>query len=324
MAGGRRAARRSILIFGCALAGLLAAGMLAWRAVPLPVRQEWVPESFQPVEESEDLYLGAFRVENVEHYIFFHGLDPVIDRNLRAADVVLVGNSRLMLGLATEPLRTFFEKHGLRHYMMGFGHGEPVSFTRRVFERVDIHPRWVIANTDAFFLPRLSRYGSEVAHSSRVNGWQVWFETEMTFRILRHLHRWLPFEGVARRKLIVMRSRADGSWFPFFMWGAPEPFRLADPARQSLDPETVRIARAFQDDCGRRGARLVLTFVPTPRGRREEGRLLAEALGVPFVAPAPEGLAVIDTSHLTPASSEVFTREFLRELEPTLSRPGTD
>lgn len=323
-AGGRRQqARRAIAGFFGLLVVLVAAGAIAWRWVPEAFRSRWVPEAYQPIASSSDLYLSLYRSDAVEHYVHYHGTDPEVERSLRAAEVLFVGTSRMMLGFDPDVLARYFRERGLRHYLMGFAFGESVPLTTAVMQRADLRPKWVIANVDGFFYANPSRYGWEVLHSSRANAWQVAFEAEATFGAIRTFHRWFPYAAVDRTKSVWMRSRVDGRWLPHFVPGESKVF--ASPPRLStpLDAQVLKVAKAFLEDCSRRGARLVLTFVPSPVGHREQAEALARELGVPLVSPVLEGLESYDGSHLTSASAARFTEAFLRDLSPVIGGAGT-
>ena len=302
---------------------LVVGGALVWRIIPESFRSAWVPEAHQPIESSADLYLALYRSEALEHYVHFHGTDSEVERHLREAEVLFVGTSRMMLGFDPVPLSRFFGERGLRHYLLGFAFGESAPFTLAVVKRADLRPKWVVANVDGFFYPQSSRYGWEVMHSSRANAWQVIFETEATFAAIRGFHRWFPYAAVDRTKSVWLRSRTDGRWRPHFVPGQGR--MIANPPRLSvpLDAQVLKTAKAFLEDCTRRGARLVLTFVPSPVGHREQAEALARELGVPLLSPALDGLESYDGSHLTAASATRFTEAFLKELGPVMAQPGT-
>jgi len=306
------------LILFLVLAG---GGALVWRAIPESFRRDWVPEAHQPIAASTDLYLALYRSEAVEHYVHFHGTDSEVERNLREADVLFVGTSRMMLGFDPDQLSRYFRERGLRHYLLGFAFGESVPLTSAVMKRADLRPKWVVANVDGFFYPQPSRYGWEVMHSSRPNAWQVIFETEATFAMIRSFHRWIPYASVDRTKSVWLRSRTDGRWHPHFVPGQgrviENPPRLSAP----LDATVLNTAKAFLEECTRRGARLVLTFVPSPLGHREQAEALASELGLPLVSPVLDGLESYDGSHLTAASATRFTKAFLEDLGSILAEP---
>src|SRR5262249_36408216 len=160
-----------------------------------------------------------------------------------AADVLFVGNSRLMFAFAEDVLTPFFAARGLRYYLLGFGHGESSRFLEELARRHDLRPRLVVANVDRFFTGHASEVGPAGPEESLFDARKVVFETRAAFWIRHRLHQVLPqipdlLRG--RNESIVYRSREKGSWRPALpLSGARRP--LIPASERGLRRERPRV-----------------------------------------------------------------------------------
>src|SRR5690606_24024119 len=111
---------------------------------------------------------------------------------MRAADVLLMGNSRLMFALRGNVLRQYFLPRGLRPFALGFGHLEQHEFPLAIFRRYDLRPRVVIANVDNFFGGVPSPWAERVMRETRFDAWKVVVEANAAYHARRALHRVVP------------------------------------------------------------------------------------------------------------------------------------
>ena len=121
-------------------------------------------------------------------------------------------------------------------------------------------------------------------------------------------------------EFIAYRSRENGTW-SISPW--PEPSMAAPAARYGADPVGPRIgdaARAFKAEMEARGARLVLTHVPTPDATGGNPVAIGALLGVPVVGMDVDGLTSHDGSHLSEESAVFWSRRLVQDLGPHL--PG--
>jgi hypothetical protein len=271
-------------------------------------------------------YLASDKGGHVDHHVLYHGADPGVVEYLRTSDVLLLGSSRLLFALSRQDLRSFFPRHGLTYYMLGFGHREHDTFPLRIIERFDLWPKLVIVNADRFFLGEQSAWADRVVDDSYFDALKWWFEAEASHAVRRRLHAWWPhLPDVLRgaREFIAYRSRVDGTWVvatSFAGLGAPLPPPDVAPVRP--DPAKLERARRFKAQLEARGGHLVLCQVPAPNASRPTAEWLAAELGVPLVAPQLDGLQTVDGSHLTAESARRFAGAFFAELEPVVRSLG--
>jgi hypothetical protein len=309
-----------VLVFVCVL-GLLAA-VTAGVWVSRPEMGGRVRNITRAERPSADYYLAADRGGHVDHHVLYFGTDPVAVEQLKRADVLLLGNSRLMFAARPRVLDAFFNARDLRYYALGFGFREQDRFPLAIIEKFDLRPRFVIVNADGFFANDLSDFGSVVVQDSWFGAWKLRREAETGHEVRRVVHQlipnWVDTFGrpgfYSRREFIVYRSRSNGTW-------QPSPWDLGtasvsgrDPAQPPLAAGERDAARIFKEALDRRGATLVLTFVPTPRPMGGGPALFAELLGAPLVLAEPVGLRTEDGDHLDEPSAVAWSEAFVREL----------
>jgi hypothetical protein len=313
---------------------LFAATLVAAVALTLAARA-WVPALqglTQQVAASErppddDHYLANDSGGQVDHHVLWFGTEPEVVQRLKAADVLFVGNSRLMFGLRPDLLRPFFADRGIRYYVMGFGFREADRFPLEMIRRFDLRPRLVVANADGFFGGGLSPWAEIVNRDTPFAARKLQHEAEAAHEVRRVVHQLVPnwfrlfgLPGLGlRRGFIAYRSRSDGTWAI-----SPWPEGTAGFADGPVDGPTlnrreIAAAREFKAELDRRGTALVLTRVPSPEPMPGAGPArFAELLGVPLVLAEVPGLTSHDHSHLSEGSAHDWTRGLLVTLEPLL------
>jgi len=280
-----------------------------------------------------DYYLANDVGGPVDHHVLFFGTDADVLARLRAAEVLFVGNSRLMFALRPDVLRPFFEAEGLTYYVMGFGFREADRFPLAIIRKFDLRPRLVVANVDGFFGQGLSPWAEVVNRDTPFAARKLQAESEAAHEARRVVHRivpnWLQLFGLpgfgARRPFIAYRSRLDGTWEVSPWPEATEAFLSPSLEGSELGRGEIAAARAFKAELDQRGTRLVLTRVPSPEPMPGAGPArFAELLGVPLVVDDVPALTSHDHSHLSRGSALDWTRAVVTALAPFLpaSPPG--
>lgn len=324
--GGRRRLARQLRALVTAVVTLLVLATSAhvlWRRSAAAAVGAQVAAALPAQADPDDYYLAYSKGGHVDHHVLYHGSDARSVDRLRSADVLFVGNSRLLFAFTSRDLRRFFAPRGLEYFMLAFGHREHDAFPRAIIRRFDLRPRLVIVNADEFFLGAQSAWADRVMDDTWFDAQKLWFEAEATHWARRHVHAWLPYlPDVWRneRELVAYRSRDDGTWLVASGFsGIGASFRPGSSERVELTEQKRRNARSFKAEIEARGGRLVLCLVPSPRADRGVAEALAREIGVPLVAPEPPGLRTFDGSHLMPESASAFAAAFFAELQPLLA-----
>lgn len=275
-----------------------------------------------------DHYLANDIGGHVDHHVLYFGIDPEVLTRLRAAQVLFLGNSRLMFALRPEVLRPFFAGQGLSYYVMGFGFREADRFPLAILRRFDLRPRLVVVNADGFFGGGLSPWAEQVVRDTPFAARKRQWEAEAAHEARRLTHvifpHWPSFFGLpglgTGRTFTAYRSRFDGTWAISPWPTATAPFVPTPLEGAGVGRGEARDGDAFLAELHARGARLVLTHVPTPVPMPGAGAAeTARRLGVPLVVahiPAPTSA---DHSHLDAASAHDWTRAFVEQLAPQLA-----
>jgi hypothetical protein len=266
-------------------------------------------------------YLAHDRGGHVDHHVLFHGIDNAANAHLRAAEVLFLGNSRLMFALQPQLVREFFAGVDRRYYVLGFGHEEQDDFPLEIIRAHDLRPDLVVINADHFFAAEQSDWAARVIEESDFDAWKIRFEAEAAHRVRRSLHRIVPHYVDLRRGLrevVLYRSREDGSWFVATTFGEGARFDWPPPDRDLPGAQAFRAAEAFKRELDARGARIVLWIVPGPDVSLHRARAMAERLGVPLLVPTVDDLRTIDGSHLAEASARRVASALLEQLQPHL------
>jgi hypothetical protein len=317
---------------------VVAAGQLlgTWLAT-FPVGEIIMDNGFtttRPLPDSQEWYL-AYDNFHFDHYTLYHGTNESI-QYAREADVLLLGNSRMQLAFPHTLLMRAARETGFKFYNLAFGYNETSTFALSLIEKQNLRPRIVVANAGAFFSPWASEFGEKVMKSSRWETWRTVWEQSLASR-LRHssLFEWLPAwwelspGDLTVWYMILYRAVPSGSWFAYrerlmhIPIGTPPEAISERP--DTVDRQTLSIARDFKRELAERGTYLVLTWIPYP-GQWHERRdvaALADILEVPFISPVVAGLFTRDGYHLNDESAERFSAQFLADFNTWLKESGT-
>lgn len=316
---------RASISFVATLAVLVGGTYVAWLTVPgFEGRVRHISQASRP--PGPDYYLAHDRGGHLDHHVLYHGIDDEALEYLRRADILFVGTSRMMFAIRSRVVTPWADAHGLTYYALGFGHRDGDEWALDVIRQHDLRPRLVVVNVDGFFARPRSAWANRVRRDSVFGAHKAQLEGELGHEARRAIHRvipnWIDLYGRPGfpfgNEFIAYRSRENGTW-SISPWPVPA---MAAPALD-FEPAPVgdRIgapARAFKAELDRRGARLVLTHVPTPEASDGNPVALGAMLGVPVVGMDVDGLTSHDGSHLSEESAVFWSRRLVQDLRPYL------
>ena len=313
-----RVARRAVAAGLLAFVACVALGWAGWKLTSLRSYELDIATA-DPMPD--DHILAHDRGGHVDHHVLLHGMDAETIDNLKQADVLLMGNSRLMFALRGDMLRQYFLPRGLRAFALGFGHQEQHAFPLAVVRRHGLRPKVVIVNVDNFFGGVTSPWAERVLGDTRFDAWKTELEANASHRVRRALHRVVPHAPdlwEAEREFVIYRSQNDGSWFIATEFGHGSRLMGFHTGRDVVRPHNIALARAFKEAVEAQGARLVFVLMPGRDVSLTHAQMLADLLHVPLVAPEVEGLRTMDGSHLTEESAAKYAPIFFQHLDPVL------
>lgn len=307
----QRVAPRGLLV--CFLAGLVVAGAAGeLLAHALPASRVVGATRFRRVDPPRAEDELAVYGEALDQRDLYYGFGGWLAQ-ARRADVLIMGTSRVQLGISEEVLVPRFRAAGLRVFSIALGHAERSPFEMAVVRRHDLRPELVLVEGRRFFRDEPSAYGARVIADGPWRAWTEVVEGRAAWGVDRRVHALLPkLRGV--EPFVIYRSRETGLWRPALHPSGSRPVPSARRRDRPSDAE-IRVGRAVRDELRRRGARMVIVAVPSPEESAEGVEELARSLGVPCVGPEPEGLRTTDGLHLDEESARRFTLALCDELE---------
>lgn len=316
---------RPASLFGLTLLALLAATWLARVVVP-EIRSRAASIALAQRPPDPTFYLAHDRGGHIDHHVIYWGIDDDVVSRMKQADVLLLGSSRLMFALRARVLDPWADARDIRYYALGFGFREGDAFPLAIIRKFDLHPRLVVVNVDGFFGRGASEWADRVMRDSAFGARKRQFEGEAAHEVRRVVHRlvpnWIDLFGRPGfrfgHEFIAYRSRRNGIWV-VSPWPQPT---MSSPARdferEPVTPREAAAARAFKTELDARGARLVLTYVPTPEDMGGNPVALGQLLGVPVAGLNVDGLSSHDGSHLSEASAVTWSQRLADDLAPLL------
>ncbi|CAA7614445.1 hypothetical protein [Magnetospirillum sp. SS-4] len=279
-----------------------------------------------PAGYSAEFYMGTCADRafgDYEHAALWLDKEPAAVANLKAADVVFLGNSRAVIAFSAEAVRRPFEDRGLKTFNASIN-GEWDLFAKMVVQKLDLRPRLVVVNADYFFFNSINLWGRRVVSGHP----EVTLEYELKSRVLDLHRRWCRDEPnrfsdmICGRHMAQYRSRLNGRALTVDF--ARDSFPVMKPATgepRGLD-HIVATGREFRRMVEERGGCLILTAVPSIEANPEVVRRMAAAIGSPLVDVPAEGYASFDGNHLTVPEAERWGEAFAQRLPPALAACG--
>jgi hypothetical protein len=270
-------------------------------------------------------YCDSPKYADYEHGAFFYGTEASALDNIRRADVLFLGNSKMQAAFSTKAVRDYFTPMNVRFFLMGFGFSEESKYASAILKRWNIAPKLLVINADPFFSEHLSEPAQEALEGRAEYLWRLFLKASF-----QRVHRIICSfaSGVCpERYPAIFRSKRDGEWnfigphtaergvpiTPSGQW-----LYIATEARLKQAKE---IGEQFLDQLGMDRRCVVLTGAPNSQMDSPAiAATVAASLNTESILPPSDGLATLDGAHLNPASAERWSGQFLEALTPLLRR----
>ncbi len=260
-------------------------------------------------------YCNAANYGDFEHGAFQFNLEPTVERWVKNAEVLFLGNSRLQLALSSRPTRQWFADHSASYYLMGFTYFENASFEGPLLQRIRPRAKVFVIDVDRFFVRSESAPAHMVMHDPQA---REKYEAKLF---------WQPVQEFVCRRLtwlcghqwVLFRSRKTGAYYgeDAFQW-KDVPVSYDSVADQNVPESQIAMATAFLSRFTR-GKCVILTVVPYVGTDLGTAEAIAKGVGLPLVTPGNlEGLHTFDGVHLAPASAREWSRAFFKVAGPLI------
>lgn len=261
-------------------------------------------------------YCNAGDFGDFDHGAFWFALEPEARQNAASADVLFVGSSRMQFAFSAKPTADWFVAAGLRHYLLGFSHTETVVFTGPLLADLKPRARAYVINVDRFFDDRVTPPARSILQEADARSRYK----EKRFWLALHGRLCGAWPALCGNQLAFVRFRADGSW-KLGGTGAVRASGVGDAPGKDREkwPRYAAIARDFVSRLPVQPNCVFLTIAPSEDTMLEEATAIADALGLPLVAPRPPGLRTFDGSHLDRPSAETWSAAFFAAAGPALA-----
>lgn len=272
----------------------------------------------------------------VHHELFFHNVGPSIS-NAQKADILIVGNSRVLTGFDWRMLESFSHKYGVKFFNMGLGGGEGQFFYMKLMKKHKLRPKILLVNVDvhrdAFFRKNPSVKAAGVIKTPRDKFLKNFYARNLNLRVWQianasfpaGFERYFPilFQGWSRKNQLihdpVYRSSFHGGLFLDFKKRAQAlPISLPKKPHPCVVPALqMNIASRVEKKLRQWGIKMVTTSLPHNWLVRKCVVQVTKKIKAPYIFIPPDDMTTFDSNHLDQRSAKLFTEKFLKYFKLT-------
>lgn len=274
-------------------------------------------------ENDPDVYISACGglMGDYEHGAIFLNLEPNAISALKNSDILFLGSSRTQIGFSTNNTREYFNKKNISYYLLGFGYVESMNFSKAILEKFSLKPKVVVINVDPFFWAYTSPIAVGLIDKNLLT-WQGYYLKKWTQEIMPTYCKYLICKP---RELQIYRRRSNGEWIWSDTWQAPDGGHpLKSPERVNTKKEEDEIisgAKEFFKSIQLPKECIVLTATPNDRmDAKSLAKTIANELGLKTIFPDLEKIVMLDEDHMNLPTAEQWSKLFMQDLDPILSR----
>jgi hypothetical protein len=269
-----------------------------------------------------DRYLsncGAANYGDYEHGAFWFDLEPTAEKSAASADVLFLGDSRMLLAFSNAATAKWFSSVSASFYLLGF-----YGFENSIFEQAllrKLKPRaevYVIAIGD-FFQPSEAPIAKTIMHDGVGRGS---YEVKRQLQLV-HKAICMKLTKICGSDLAVFRSRQTGMWYlqtGKFKGRERQVSYDGQVDKREID-DAIAIGQTFLSELPVNAECVILTVVPGVSTKLSAASAIASGLGRVLVAPDHlDGLQTFDGTHLDHASGERWSEAFFKAAGPQIQK----
>lgn len=251
------------------------------------------------------------------YYVLYHGIGPSV-ANARQADIVLLGDSRALLGFDWRQVEAFSRAHGVRIFNLAIDGATGWEFPLAIMKKHGIHPKAVVFTVPSFVANAMFQAAKEAMDTSWLTSFKYVLSGETLWRVKNAaaLVSQPGFTWLYPRQSFnaTYRSTLSGCWFRDDWLDSPHmPIKQADAPCLKEYALPGELTQAFKQW----GTSVIVGNIPSGGWCPGQEQALAEQIGGEGVGVDTDDLRTYDGSHLDKASSEAYTRRFLEGLAGT-------
>jgi hypothetical protein len=262
-----------------------------------------------------------------EHGALLYGLEPSAIYNIRRAEVLFVGNSKLQAGFSSRAMRDYFNSINVPFFILGFGYADESTFSEAVLKRWGVSPKVLVINADPFFSEYLSSAARDALEGRPAFLWRILLKS-----LFQRVHRGVCFVASSicpESEPSIFRSARNGQWNWIGPYIEEKSVPIDRSAQTTIPPHILAMAEKmgekFLEEIGLDRQCVVLTATPnSPLDSVGIATALASSLKTSSVFPSIDGLSTLDGVHLNLASAERWSGQFVRALGPILQKCISD
>ena len=270
---------------------------------------------------TSDRYLASCETSygDYEHGAFWFDLEPGAEMSAASADVLFLGDSRMLLAFSTSATTKWFSPAPVSFYLLGFYGFENSIFERALLRKLKPRAKVYVISVGDFFQPFEAPIAKSIMHDGAA---QNLYDVK---RDLQFVHRAICMKvpTICGNGLAVFRSRQTGMWYM-------ETSRFKGRERQvsynqQIDDreinDAVAIGRTFLSELPVKAECVILTVVPTVGTKLGVANAIASGLGKMLVVPQRvDGLQTFDGTHIDQASAERWSEAFFKTAGPQIQK----
>lgn len=267
------------------------------------------------VNITNDHFLFATERDDIDHSFFLHNLNDIIEE-VRKADILVMGNSRMLNALDYELVKTHNETENFKIYNFSFAHAESNTFPFHIIKKYGLTPKTIVVHVGpyTFSLP-VSGPAKKALSSPPWYAYRKKLEFYGNTHTQHFIHKFLPqFRNSKGLKIKSYRSYSNGCISYQVSKHKPIYFKVRNDSNVFLSDVYLEQSRIFKAYCKKNNIELLLTQVPAPNLNPHLLDSLAKEMEVATIKSYPKEMATFDGSHLTKLAATHFTHTFLEEL----------
>jgi hypothetical protein len=252
-----------------------------------------------------------------EHGAFWFDLEPTAEISAASADVLFLGDSRMVIGFSTAATTKWFSSASASFYLLGFYAFENSIFERALLRKLNPRAKVYVIPIGDFFQPFEAPIAKNIMHDGAArNLYNV-------KRNLQFAHKaiCIKLPTICGNGFAVFRSRQTGMWYmeTSTFKGRERQVSYDPQAHEGEINDAAAIGRIFLSELPVKTECVILTVVPTVGTKLSIANAIASGLGKTLVIPQHlDDLQTLDGIHLDQASAERWSDAFFKTAGPQI------